>query len=117
MVFSFPSRLAGASIIQHVCPIESREAKWNGAFHASHPSVYLHDPVSAKSPDEPDLIVLAGWMGASMRNLSKYANGYEKLYPSARIVVITTSAIDAAFTSDAANRKRLGPVLDIVYDL
>lgn len=98
----------------------SKTAKPTGMEHFTHlsPSIFVHEPANAKTLDEePDLIVLAGWMGASTRNLSKYTAGYGKIYPSARIVVITTSTLDAAYRTDAANGKRVAPVCDMIYDL
>jgi hypothetical protein len=56
-------------------------------------------------------------MDASPRHISKYTTGYENLYPSARILVITTTSIDATLTTWDANLKRVAPVLEILYTL
>ena len=81
-------------------------------------SVYIHEPTTTTSSSgEPNLILVCGWMDASPRHISKYTAGYEKLYPSARILAITTSSIDAAFTTHGANIKRVVPVLEILYAL
>lgn len=69
------------------------------------------------SASDPDLIFLAGWMDASPRNLAKYTAGYERLYPSARIIAITTTSIDAAFLPHSSNLKRIQPALDILCTL
>lgn len=97
----------------------SKPTKSNGMEHFSrlNSAVFLHEPTTRQSPNDPDLILLVGWMNASMRNLAKYTAGYEKLYPSARVVVITTSAVDAAFTTNSANLNRIAPALEIVYSL
>jgi hypothetical protein len=86
-------------------------------FTRLNSAVFLHEPTHGKVPNAPDLILIAGWMNASMRNLAKYTAGYEKLYPSARIVVITTSTVNAAFTTHTANLNRIAPALEIVYGL
>jgi len=86
-------------------------------FTRLNSAVFLHEPTHGKVPNSPDLILIAGWMNASMRNLAKYTTGYEKLYPSARIVAITTSTVNAAFTTHAANLNRIAPALEIVYGL
>jgi len=56
-------------------------------------------------------------MDARPRHIAKYTAGYEKLYPSARILAITTTSLDAAFTTWAANLKRISPALEILYTL
>jgi hypothetical protein len=87
-------------------------------FKRLNSSVYIHEPTTTSSSStEPDLVLICGWMDAKPRNLSKYTNGYEKLYPSARILVVTTTSIDAALTTWGANEKRVQPVLDILYTL
>jgi len=86
-------------------------------FTRLNPSVFLYEPTSKPSSIEPDLIVLAGWMDAPMRNLAKYTAGYQKLYPSTRIVVITTSAFDTVARSNSSTVKRIAPVLDAICAL
>ncbi|PVH84793.1 hypothetical protein DL98DRAFT_512205 [Cadophora sp. DSE1049] len=90
-------------------------------FVRLNPSVFYHEPTTSKSnsstaPD-PDFIFLAGWMDASARNLAKYTAGYETLYPSARIIAITTTSIDAAFLPHSSNLKRIQPAIDILHTL
>ena len=82
-------------------------------------SVFIHEPSATSTQDDkaPDLILIATWMDASLRNIAKYTTGYAALYPSARILVITTSSTDAAFRSRAANAVRVTPVLEILYAL
>ena len=87
-------------------------------FKRLNGSVYIHDPTTTTSSENhPDLILIAGWMNASPRHISKYTAGYQKLYPSARILAITTTSVDAVFTTHGANLKRIAPVLDILYTL
>jgi hypothetical protein len=99
---------------------QSKSPKALEHFSRLNQAVYLHQPpanAGTGTSNGPDLILLLGWMDASPRHLSKYTTGYEKLYPSARIVAVTTSAIDAAFRTHAANLNRVKPVLDILYTL
>jgi hypothetical protein len=87
-------------------------------FHRLNGSVYIHEPTTtASSPNEPDLILICGWMDARPRHVAKYTAGYEKLYPSARIIAVITTAVDVVFTTTGANVKRVKPVLDIFYTL
>ena len=86
-------------------------------FSRLNNSVWYHQPSSKTSSHGPDCVLLLGWMDAQPKHIAKYAAGYEKLYPSASILAITTSSYDAAFATEAANNKRILPVLDILYDL
>ncbi|CZT49359.1 uncharacterized protein RSE6_10190 [Rhynchosporium secalis] len=83
------------------------------------PSVFYLEPTTpkAKHSTYPDLILVAGWMDASPRNLAKYTAKYETLYPSARILAIITTSIDAAFLPNSASLKRIKAAMDILYTL
>ncbi|KAE8452021.1 hypothetical protein EG329_002186 [Mollisiaceae sp. DMI_Dod_QoI] len=85
-------------------------------FSRLNQAVWFHQPTTISST-EPDLVLLVGWMDATPRHMAKYAAGYEKLYPSARILIITTTQVDAAFRTHAANLNRVKPALDILYTL
>lgn len=85
-------------------------------FSLLNSTVYIHEPSSNSSYSGPDLILLSGWMNASPRNVAKYTAGYEKLYPSARIVVILSNVGDF-FRLKAYNLKRIAPVLEALYAL
>lgn len=56
-------------------------------------------------------------MDASPRHLAKYTAGYSALYPTARIVAITTTSIDAAFKTWSVNNSRIQPALSILLSL
>jgi hypothetical protein len=91
-------------------------------FIRLNPSVYYHEPIqNTKSPSSagstPDLILLLGWMDAQPKHLSKYSSMYEKLYPSSRIVIVTTNSLDALIRSTSANLNRIAPVLEILYSI
>ena len=88
-----------------------------GHFSRLNPAVYIHQPASKTSSSGPDLVLVAGWMNASIRNIAKYAAGYEKLYPSATILVIMSSSTDLLFRSKTANLNRVAPVLEVLYAL
>jgi pimeloyl-ACP methyl ester carboxylesterase len=101
---------------------KSKTSKHLGHFSHLNQAVYDHEPIitastSLPSANAPDLILLITWMDASLRNIAKYTTGYAKLYPSARILLITTSSIDAAFISWIMNRNRIAPVLEVLYAL
>jgi hypothetical protein len=96
----------------------SNSKKQTGMEHFSrlNSSVYIHNPTLNIS-EQPRLILLVGWMDSPLRALGKYAIGYEKLYPSARIVVVTTTAVDATFRTHSANLERIAPILEAIYSL
>lgn len=71
---------------------------------------------SATSSSAPDLILLAGWMGASPKHISKYTAGYEKLWPSVRILALTTTAYEI-FGSQSANLDHVAPAVAILLAL
>ena len=88
-------------------------------FTSLNSSVYTLDPTSSSpsTPRDPSVILLVTWMNASPRNIYKYTAGYRRLYPSARILVVKTSTIDAAFSTKRANVARITPALEILYTL
>lgn len=77
-------------------------------------AVHLNQPNNNNSVNEPNVILLLGWMNASLRNISKYTAGYERLYASATIIAITTSSVDL-FVSKTMSLKRVAPALEILY--
>ncbi|KUJ21193.1 uncharacterized protein LY89DRAFT_665638 [Mollisia scopiformis] len=85
-------------------------------FSRLNQAIWFHQPNTVSST-EPALILLVGWMDATPRHMAKYAAGYEKLYPSARILIITTTQIDAAFRTHTANLNRIKPALNVLYTL
>ncbi|KAN0114742.1 Eukaryotic protein of unknown function (DUF829) domain containing protein [Hyaloscypha variabilis] len=86
-------------------------------FSRLNNSIWYHQPTSRTPSRDPDLVLVLGWMDAQPKHIAKYAAGYEKLYPSASILGITTSAYDAAIATNSANTKRISPALDILYAL
>jgi hypothetical protein len=56
-------------------------------------------------------------MDATARHISKYTAGYEKLYPSARILAITSTVLELTLASEAAKSKRIAPIFEILYAL
>ena len=43
------------------------------------------------SSDDPDLIILLGWMGAGPRPLSKYCNAFREMFPTSKILLMRSS--------------------------
>ena len=73
-------------------------------------STYPHGP----SPQHPQLVVLAGWMSAHPRHLSKYAIGYQKLYPSSSILLIRCSPSDMILWPTRVQRQWITPAVSAI---
>ncbi|KAG9231135.1 hypothetical protein BJ875DRAFT_470419 [Amylocarpus encephaloides] len=86
-------------------------------FYRLSSSVFIHEPPSCQPSDGPDVVLFASWMDASKRHLAKYTAGYERLYPSARIMVITTTGIDVGLRTPSADQRRIAPILQILCAL
>lgn len=75
-------------------------------------SVSLLEP-STRSSDvsnavnSPSTIIVFAWMGAQLRHVSKYTAVYSKLYPKARILLITPSWPDFIYRSNSTQQHHL----------
>ncbi|KAL2798613.1 hypothetical protein BJX66DRAFT_295309 [Aspergillus keveii] len=74
-------------------------------------NIYLYTP-----PTPPTaLIILCTWLGgASPRRLAKYTAGYARLFPTATILLITTTIAEITVKSFAAVKERLGPARKVI---
>ncbi|CAD6499656.1 BgTH12-03764 [Blumeria graminis f. sp. triticale] len=79
---------------------------------------YVPEKQPSTPTGAPSVILLAGWMAATPRHISKYSAGYSALYPHARIIAITTTPWDM-FPIDCISGGvgRVQPILDILYGL
>ncbi|CAN9107396.1 hypothetical protein CUC08_Gglean009899 [Alternaria sp. MG1] len=91
-------------------------------FELIAPSIWELDPRSASvfprlsSNDltAPSLILLCTWTGAQNRYIAKYTAEYRVLFPSTRIMVITTSAKDLCFRNSARKQWRMRPAIECI---
>lgn len=60
----------------------------------------------ADGAEAPTMVVTRPWIGAVSRHIAVYTKPYRKLYPSADILVMTTSLIDICFRSSKSKQKR-----------
>ncbi|GLA61659.1 hypothetical protein AtubIFM56815_002518 [Aspergillus tubingensis] len=62
------------------------------------PTIHVYDPLTPESTstsnNAPQTIILAYWMNAPQRALTKYTTQYRTLYPSARILTLQSSTGD-----------------------
>jgi hypothetical protein len=105
--------------------VESRDSSTYTFEEEMKHSFSLDSTVSIKSFDtcatatysnSPSLILLFSWTGAQPRYVSKYVEGYAKLFPSSPALVVPTSLKDLAIRSSADKQKMLQPTLDIVLN-
>ncbi|OGM45723.1 indole-diterpene biosynthesis protein PaxU [Aspergillus bombycis] len=84
------------------------------AYIKLSPSVYIHEPqLQPESNGAPKTIVLAFWMNAPPRALTKYVTEYIRLAPTARIVIILSSSKDfMTRPSKKAQQARLTPAVE-----
>jgi hypothetical protein len=69
-------------------------------------------PPLPKDTEAPSLILLCTWTGAQNRYIAKYTAEYRSLFPSARIMVIATTAKDLCFRSSRQKQRRLEVAVD-----
>ncbi|KAF2621853.1 hypothetical protein BU25DRAFT_228452 [Macroventuria anomochaeta] len=90
-------------------------------FQSIAPSIWVRIcfSISTQSEDDstPCLIILMTWTGAHNRYISSYTSKYASMFPSSRMMVITTSAKDFIFRSSARKQKRLQQAVDYILSL
>ncbi|KAL2841684.1 hypothetical protein BJY01DRAFT_236288 [Aspergillus pseudoustus] len=79
-------------------------------------NIYLYTPPAGTPPTA--LIILCTWLGgASPRRIAKYTTGYaRRLFPTASILLITTTIAEITLRSFAAVRERLAPARAVIAD-
>ncbi|KAL9618112.1 MAG: hypothetical protein Q9160_007119 [Pyrenula sp. 1 TL-2023] len=64
-----------------------------------HNSLSVDDQITS-----PDYVLLFTWVDAHAQHILKYVQGYSRLYPDARLIVLTTSLKDMLFPSSVAEQ-------------
>jgi hypothetical protein len=63
------------------------------------------------------VILFMAWLDAQPRYIAKYADHYKTLYPTASIILVTTSTAEAIVRSEANNIKNFSPVAAALLNL
>lgn len=89
------------------------------SFNRINKSVWLRDPpASPKTASHgnppPDLILILSWGAAPLNAVAKYTTQYEKLYPTSRMVLITTTFRDLITHTETSQQKVLASAVDIL---
>lgn len=71
----------------------------------------------ASENSAPGLIILMTWTGAYGQHISKYISAYASIFPTSRVLIITTSAKDIVWRSSTCKQKRLQPAIEYMTHL
>ncbi|KAL2207571.1 hypothetical protein CC79DRAFT_1368433 [Sarocladium strictum] len=78
-------------------------------------SVWLRPPTVPSDRQPPHFVVLCGWLEASLRHVTKYAQGYASILPSSTILIVHSTVVDALTPWNMDwHRRRLEPVVDMI---
>lgn len=80
-------------------------------FYQSH----LTRPIGPNS--DPSLVILCTWTGAQRKPIEHYIGQYQTTFPSAAIMVITTSSKDFLLRSSKRKQRRLKPAVNLLQTL
>ncbi|KAJ9138208.1 Transmembrane protein 53 [Pleurostoma richardsiae] len=64
---------------------------------------------------DPATVIIYGWGDANPKHLAKYIEGYQKLFPQARLVVIFSSMLKIMQNSLEQRSEKMVPVIDAVF--
>jgi hypothetical protein len=79
--------------------------------------VSAYDKKTSSTTKPPDIILLLSWSGANKAHIAKYIPGYRALYPSSRIILITSAYGDFIFPGRASQVSQLEQVIRIVASI
>lgn len=78
-------------------------------------SVWLRPPTVESGGQPPHFVILCGWLEASLRHVSKYAQGYASILPSSTVLIVRSNVVDALVPWNADwHRRRLEPVVNMI---
>lgn len=83
-------------------------------FLRNEDSDFLETPEKS-STDQPTAIIIYGWGDGTPKNVAKYADGYHKLFPTARILMVISSTFGASYDSLEQRTRAMMPIIDTVF--
>ncbi|KAJ5591951.1 uncharacterized protein N7459_002320 [Penicillium hispanicum] len=87
-------------------------------FTAVSDRVYLRDGHEKTKPspaDEPTSVVIFGWGDGMPKHVSKYADGFHELFPSARIIAVLSGTFQASNQPLESRVQAMMPVVDLIF--
>lgn len=89
--------------IHHVKPIKPLSA-----FTRLSPKVWLYEPPTTGgapiSPTSPTTILLCSWMNAVPKHVDYYTRSYMRIYPHARIILVSINTVEFLLQSEPRRR-------------
>ncbi|KAI1338344.1 hypothetical protein F5Y15DRAFT_386877 [Xylariaceae sp. FL0016] len=73
------------------------------------------DTARSAPADHPTTILIYGWGDGLPKHVSKYADGYHALYPSARILVIISSTLMVSYQTLSLRTRDMMPIIDTIF--
>ncbi|OTA66147.1 DUF829-domain-containing protein [Hypoxylon sp. EC38] len=67
------------------------------------------------STDQPTAIIIYGWGDGTPKNVAKYVDGYHKLFPTARILMVISSTFGASYDSLEHRTRAMMPIIDTLF--
>lgn len=96
--------------------------KFKGHPHAAfsdyevvNSQIYVRPSTSPAPPSSPTIIILYCWGDSNPKHVAKYTDGYRKLYPSARLVVVFGPILRAITQTLPQRERTMAPVVDAVF--
>ncbi|KAF2265366.1 DUF829-domain-containing protein [Lojkania enalia] len=83
-------------------------------FQAIGHNTLVYTPTTYTTKTTAPLILVFSWMGAATKHIAKYTIAYQRLFPSARIVLVRCELVDM-FRAEQEYAKLLAPALDTVH--
>ncbi|KAJ4286866.1 hypothetical protein N0V88_007879 [Collariella sp. IMI 366227] len=78
--------------------------------------VYLRDgEPGAQDPSHPSTVIIYGWGDARPKHVAKYVDGFQQLFPHARIVLIFSPILKALYQTLDSRSQTMIPVIDAIY--
>lgn len=80
--------------------------------------IYLRNGYETPNPplhQEPTTVVIFGWGDGVLKHVSKYADGYQKIFPRARTVLVLSRTLQASTQSVESRIEAMMPVIDTVF--
>jgi hypothetical protein len=92
-------------------------------FTSISKDIHYYDPKEASEVGRggisydahPKTIMIFGWADANPRNLTKYTAEYSQMYPSSRIILVTSSSFSALTSSSKERQKSCLPAARLLF--
>jgi hypothetical protein len=92
------------------------------SFTRLSPKVWLYEPpksslytaAAASSPLAPTTILLCAWMNAHPKHIAYYTRTYMRLYPSARIILVSINTTEFLFQTETRRRADISAAVTAI---